>query len=73
MVGVGKNDLRTGRFQIDGYAWPLSYTEWGEMKEAAPILYTYEKGAAGKMNPTATWRPKVVFRSKTTQPYVPGE
>jgi branched-chain amino acid transport system substrate-binding protein len=65
--------IRSGRFQIDGYAWPLSYTEWGEMKEAAPILYTYEKGPAGKMNPTATWRPKVVFRSQTTQPYVPGE
>jgi ABC-type branched-subunit amino acid transport system substrate-binding protein len=65
--------IRTGRFQIDGYAWPLSYTEWGEMKEAAPVLYTYEKGAPGKMNPGATWRPKVVFRSKATQPYVPGE
>jgi branched-chain amino acid transport system substrate-binding protein len=65
--------VRTGRFQIDGYAWPLSYTEWGEMKEAAPILYTYEKGSPGKMNPTATWRPKVVYRSKTAQPYVPGE
>lgn len=65
--------IRGGRFQVDGYAWPLSYTEWGEMKEAAPILYTYEKGAAGKMNPTAAWRPKVVFRSKTTAPYVPGE
>jgi branched-chain amino acid transport system substrate-binding protein len=65
--------IHAGRFTIDGYAWPLSYTEWGEMKEAAPILYTYEKGAAGKMNPTANWRPKVIFRSKTTQPYVPGE
>ena len=65
--------IRGGRFEIDGYAWPLSYTEWGEMKEAAPILYTYEKGSAGQMNPGASWRPKVVFRSKTTQPYVPGE
>jgi len=65
--------IRTGRFLIDGYAWPLSYTEWGEMKEAAPILYTYEKGAPGKMNPGATWHPKVVFRSATAQPYVPGE
>jgi branched-chain amino acid transport system substrate-binding protein len=65
--------IRTGRFLIDGYAWPLSYTEWGEMKEAAPILYSYEKGAPGKMNPGATWRPKVVFRSTTAQPYVPGE
>ena len=65
--------IHAGRFEIDGYAWPLSYTEWGEMKEAAPILYTYEKGAAGKMNPTATWHPKVIFRSKTTPPYVPAE
>ena len=65
--------VHAGRFQIDGYAWPLSYTEWGEMKEAAPILYSYEKGAPGKMNPGATWRPKVVFRSLTAQPYVPGE
>ena len=65
--------IHAGRFQVDGYAWPISYTEWGEMKEAAPILYTYEKGAAGKMNPTAAWRPKVVFRSKTTPPYVPAE
>jgi branched-chain amino acid transport system substrate-binding protein len=65
--------VRAGRFAIDGYAWPLSYTEWGEMKEAAPILYTYEKGPAGKINPTANWHPKVVYRSKTTQPYVPGE
>jgi branched-chain amino acid transport system substrate-binding protein len=65
--------IRGGRFEVAGYAWPLSYTEWGEMKEAAPILYTYEKGSAGKANPTASWRPKVVFRSKTTQPYVPGQ
>jgi branched-chain amino acid transport system substrate-binding protein len=65
--------IRSGRFLVDGYAWPLSYTEWGEMKEAAPILYTYEKGAAGKMNPTATWHPKVIYRSKTTPPYVPAE
>ena len=28
---------------------------------------------AGAMNPDASWRPKVVFRSKTTPPYVPGE
>ena len=56
--------IHAGRFQIDGYAWPLSYTEWGEMKEAAPILYTYEKAGT-------SWRPKVVYRSKATQPYVP--
>ncbi len=81
-IGTGKSTdpkavaqaIRTGRFHVDGYAWPLSYTEWGEMKEAAPILYTYEKGTpAGMTNPGATWRPKVLFRSKTAQPYVPAE
>jgi ABC-type branched-subunit amino acid transport system substrate-binding protein len=66
--------IRSGRFILEGFGWPLSYTEWGEMKEAAPILYTYEKGTPpGKTNPGATWRPKVLFRSQTAQPYVPGE
>lgn len=66
--------VRTGRFVIPGYGWPLSYTAWGEMKEAAPILYTYEKGLPPEgVNPGANWRTKVVFRSKPVQPYVPGK
>ncbi len=65
--------IRSGRFLVDGYAWPLSFTEWGEMKEAAPVLYTYEAGAPGKINPGANWRPRIVFRSEATQPYVPEE
>jgi len=66
--------LHGGRFVLEGFAWPISYTDWGEMKEAAPILYTYEKGPpAGKINPGANWRPKIVFRSKPAQPYVPEQ
>jgi branched-chain amino acid transport system substrate-binding protein len=66
--------VRNGKFTLEGYGWPLSFTEWGEMKEAAPILYTYEKGApSGKVNPGANWRPKVLFRSKTAVPYVPAQ
>ncbi len=66
--------VRAGRFVIPGYGWPISYTEWGEMKEAAPILYTYEKGSPpGGVNPGANWRTKVVFRSKPVQPYVPAK
>ncbi len=66
--------VRAGRFVIPGYGWPLSYTEWGEMKEAAPLLYTYEKGSPpDDVNPGANWRTKVVFRSKAVQPYVPGK
>jgi branched-chain amino acid transport system substrate-binding protein len=66
--------IRSGRLVLEGFGWPLSYTEWGEMKEAAPILYTYEKGAPpAKVNPGATWRTKVLFRSKTAEPYVPED
>jgi branched-chain amino acid transport system substrate-binding protein len=66
--------IRAGRFVIPGYGWPLSYTEWGEMKEAAPILYTYEKGTPpGNVNPGAKWRTKVIFRSKAVPPYAPPQ
>lgn len=65
--------IRTGSFNQPGYAWPLSYTEWGEMKAAKPILYTYEKGNPGPINAGATWRPKVIFRSGVVDPYVPKD
>lgn len=66
--------LHAGTYNIPGYAWPLSYTAWGEMKEAAPILYTYEKGTPpANINPGANWRPLIVFRSKPVPPYVPPQ
>jgi len=66
--------IRSGTFNQEGYGWPISYTEWGEMKGPQPRLYTYEKGSPpGKINPGADWRPKVIFRSPPLQPYVPTE
>jgi branched-chain amino acid transport system substrate-binding protein len=66
--------IRSGRFTHEGFGWPLSYTEWGEMKEARPIMFTYEKGEApGGINPGAGWRQKALFRSPTVQPHVPRE
>jgi len=66
--------LRTGKFAYEGYGWALSYTESGEMKGVQPTLYTFEKGSPpGGINPGATWRPKVLFRSPPSQPYVPTE
>jgi len=65
--------IRKGSFDLPGFGWALSYTEWGEMKAAKPLLYTYEKGDAGPINAGATWRPKVIFRSPPVQPYVPKD
>jgi len=65
--------IRKGSFDQPGYGWALSYTEWGEMKVAKPLLYTYETGDPGPINAGATWRPKVIFRSPPVQPYVPKD
>ncbi len=66
--------IRAGRFVQEGFGWPLEYTEWGEMKGAGPIMFTYERGEApGGANPGAGWRQKVMFRSPAVQPYVPAE
>ena len=65
--------IRKGSFDQPGYGWPLAYTEWGEMKGAKPLLYTYEKGSPGQTNPGADWRLKVFFRSPPVQPYVPKD
>lgn len=63
--------IRKNKFVDPGYGWPLAYTEWGEMKGARPILYTYEKGNPGAIDPGADWRVKVLFRSPLIRPHVP--
>lgn len=64
--------VRKGRFVQAGYGWPLSYTEWGEMKEARPIIFVIERGEApGGANPGAGWWQKWWFRPTAVEPYVP--
>jgi len=64
--------IREGRFVQPGYAYPLSYTEWGELKEFAPIIYTFKPGdPPGRILPGSGWHMEIVFRSPVVQPYVP--
>ncbi|MDQ7848910.1 MAG: ABC transporter substrate-binding protein [Armatimonadota bacterium] len=66
--------IRKGRFIQAGHGWPLSYTEWGEMKEARPIIFVIERGEApGGANPGAGWFQKWLFRPPAVEPYVPAE
>ncbi|MFN0164451.1 MAG: ABC transporter substrate-binding protein [Burkholderiales bacterium] len=65
--------IRKGSFNQPGYAWPLAYTEWGEMKGAKPIMYTWEKGDPGKVNAGATSRQALIFRTPASEPYVPKD
>jgi len=66
--------IRKGRFVQAGYGWPLTYTEWGEMKDARIIFFAIERGESpGGTNPGAGWYQKLLFRSPPVQPYVPTE
>ncbi|MDR7523360.1 MAG: ABC transporter substrate-binding protein [Armatimonadota bacterium] len=66
--------IRRGRFVQPGYGWPLSYTEWGEMREARPFLFSLQRGEApGGICPGCGWVQKVEFRTPPLEPYVPEQ
>ncbi|MDR5675880.1 MAG: ABC transporter substrate-binding protein [Armatimonadota bacterium] len=66
--------IRKGRFVQPGYAFPHSYTEWGELKEARIVFFTIERGEVpGGVCPGCGWAQKYQFRSTLLQPYVPAE
>jgi branched-chain amino acid transport system substrate-binding protein len=64
--------VRAGTFVQPGYAYPLSYTDWGELKAATPIIYTIKDGdPPGGINPGAGWQPDVLLRSPVVPPLTP--
>jgi len=66
--------IRAGRFVQRGYGWPLSYNEWGEMKEARIVFFSIDRGEApGGINPGAGWHQNWQFRSPPVQMYVPSK
>lgn len=66
------NTISEDGFVQPGYAYPLSYTEWGELKEFAPILHTFKPGdPPGRIFPGSGWHIEIVFRSPPVPPYVP--
>jgi ABC-type branched-subunit amino acid transport system substrate-binding protein len=65
------NHIRTSEFKHPIYAWPLSYTEWGEIKSPTMILTVIDPGNPGPINPGANWVLKTIYKSPPTPPYVP--
>jgi branched-chain amino acid transport system substrate-binding protein len=66
------NHIRTSEFKHPIYAWPLSYTEWGEIKSPTMILTVIAPGNPGPINPGANWVLKTLYNSPPTPPYVPA-
>jgi branched-chain amino acid transport system substrate-binding protein len=65
--------LHANSFDMPGYAHPLSWTEWGELAEAAPIFFTITGGPAPEgLNEAGDWWIEVLSQSEPLEPYVPG-
>ncbi|MEM0440046.1 MAG: ABC transporter substrate-binding protein [Candidatus Caldarchaeum sp.] len=67
------NHIRTSEFNDPIFAWPLSYTEWGEIKKPAMRLAVIKRGSPGPVNPGANWVVETIYTSPPVQPYVPAE
>lgn len=65
------NHIRTSEYNSPIFAWPLSYTEWGEIKKPSMRLAVIKQGNPGSINPGANWVIETLYISPPVQPYVP--
>lgn len=64
--------LHGNTFDLPGYAFPMSWTEWGEMAEATPpISIVREQSPPEGVNPGAEWYMETLFVPEPLEPYVP--
>jgi branched-chain amino acid transport system substrate-binding protein len=68
------NYVRTHTFNIPGYAFPLRWTAWGELRGARVQFAVLTRGPAPErgLNRGGTWWPRVLFKSQPLPPYRPG-
>jgi len=61
-------------FDMPGYAHPLSWTEWGELAESAPIFFIINEGPAPEgLNEAGDWWLTLLTHSAPLTPYEPGQ
>ena len=79
-VGDGADDptsiadaVRAGTYDMPGMAYPLSWTDWGELSAASMLLVEVGEGPAPDgLNDAGEWWPVELSRSGELEPYVPG-
>lgn len=65
--------MHENTFDLEGYAHPVSWTEWGELAEAQPIFFRITEGPAPEgLNETGDWWMEVLTQSDPLEPYMPG-
>jgi len=61
-------------FNMPGYAHPLSWTEWGELAESAPIFFQISAGPAPEgLNEAGDWWLTLLSQSTPLTPYEPAQ
>jgi branched-chain amino acid transport system substrate-binding protein len=76
-VGVNSERIaayvRTHTFNIPGYAFPLRWTEWGELRGATVQFAVLTRGPTPErgLNTKGNWWPRVLFKSRPLTPYRP--
>jgi branched-chain amino acid transport system substrate-binding protein len=64
--------LHQTSFDLEGYAYTVSWTEWGELAEARPIFFGITEGPAPEgVNEAGDWWIEVLTHSEPLEPYQP--
>ena len=77
-VGVNRQRIatyvRTHTFDIPGYAFPLRWTQWGELRNPRLAVVVLTKGPPPEagLNTAGSWWPKLLFRTEPLTAYRPG-
>ena len=65
--------LHTQEFDLPGYPFPLSWTEWGEIAAAQPLFSIVGEGPAPEgLNNAGTWYPETLLLPSPLEPYDPA-
>ncbi len=65
--------LHSETFDLPGYSYDMSWTEWGEMAAAQPVFSVIGPGPAPEgLNEAGEWYPATLIVSDPLEPYVPG-
>jgi branched-chain amino acid transport system substrate-binding protein len=60
-------------YDLEGYAHPVSWTEWGELASSAPTVNTISEGPAPEgLNEAGEWWVERLTQSETLEPYDPA-
>ena len=60
-------------YELEGYAHPVSWTEWGELATSQPVLTLISEGPAPEgLNEAGDWWFERLSQSEALEPYTPG-